>query len=164
MEVRKNFHPFGKKIYYGRETKIAVCEDWCIGYSVEVAFLSTHGLAQSMKKVFVVKNIIIGANSSLGKAFVTQLCDAPGISSLHAFSRTKTQFPSPKVNIGHIDLDDKSSIAKAADRISQEDYIDFIIVATGSLHKGTLKPEKSLRELSKEKFDYFFLKIPLAPL
>lgn len=107
--------------------------------------------------------VVIGSSGALGQAFVTKLCDIPDVSTVHAFSRSRTQFSSPKVRSGYLDFNDEASIQKAADLASQKQNIDIVIIATGSLHQKSFQPEKSLKEISKEKFDYFFAQNTIGP-
>jgi NAD(P)-dependent dehydrogenase (short-subunit alcohol dehydrogenase family) len=55
-----------------------------------------------------------------------------------------------------IDYADESSLAKAAEIAARDQMLDMVIVANGILHDGDLMPEKSLKDLSAEKFRALF--------
>lgn len=94
------------------------------------------------------KNIaIIGSSGSMGRAFVKTLSSQHPQANLYAFSRTG----------GHpIDYTQEESIAEAANFASKEGPLDLILVCNGTLHTETIMPEKSLKELSAEKFYRLF--------
>ena len=56
----------------------------------------------------------------------------------------------------YIDYNSERSISEAADIASKENPIDLVIVTNGILHDGEMMPEKSLRDLSSEKFYRIF--------
>ena len=60
-------------------------------------------------------------------------------------------------NTGHyIDYNSEDSIAKAAETTAKDHPLDLIIATNGILHDGDITPEKSLGELSAEKFRRIF--------
>jgi NAD(P)-dependent dehydrogenase (short-subunit alcohol dehydrogenase family) len=106
---------------------------------------------------------IIGASGSLGSEFVSQLAKDKEVKSIFAFSRSEIEFNSHKVESHFIDIEDEESIKTAANKASKDKNIDMVIVATGMLHDHDINPEKSLRELSKEKFTQLFSINTIAP-
>lgn len=98
--------------------------------------------------MFNSKNIaVIGASGGIGQAFMDTISDQYPNASLHAFSRT----------LGHkIDYTREESIAEAATFVSSFGPLDFVIVTNGILHNHDLMPEKSINELSREKFQQLF--------
>jgi NAD(P)-dependent dehydrogenase (short-subunit alcohol dehydrogenase family) len=110
---------------------------------------------------------VIGASGSLGKMFVKQLAQNEKTKSIFAFSRSKTDFENEKIASHFIDIEDEESIKSAANIASKNAKIDMVIVATGMLHGKNngqdLLPEKSLRDLSKEKFQQLFSINTIAP-
>lgn len=94
------------------------------------------------------KNIaILGASGAIGSAFTKILSNKYPNAHLFAFSRSgKNQ----------IDYSNESSIAKAAELATKEKPLDLVIAANGILHDGKLMPEKSLQDLSAEKFHHIF--------
>jgi NAD(P)-dependent dehydrogenase (short-subunit alcohol dehydrogenase family) len=98
--------------------------------------------------IFNPQNIaILGASGAIGSAFVNLLSKTYPNASLFAFSR----------NGEHgIDYGSEESISKAAELTVKEKPLDLVIVSVGILHDGVLMPEKSLRDLSAEKFHRIF--------
>jgi NAD(P)-dependent dehydrogenase (short-subunit alcohol dehydrogenase family) len=94
------------------------------------------------------KNItILGASGAIGSAFTKLLSEKYPNASMFAFSRNGQN---------SIDYSKEDSIAEAAKLAAKEKPLDLIIVANGILHDGELMPEKSLRDLSAEKFQRIF--------
>ena len=106
---------------------------------------------------------IIGASGSLGGEFVKQLAAEESVSSVFAFSRSKTDFSNDKIASHFLDIEDETSIQNAATIISKDVKFDMVIVATGMLHDHDIKPEKSIRDLSKNKFQQLFNINTIAP-
>ena len=91
--------------------------------------------------------VIIGAAGAIGNAFTNLLLQKYPNASLFAFSRNGEH---------NIDYSSEDSIAEAAELAAKEKSLDLVIVANGILHEETLIPEKSLRDLSAEKFHRVF--------
>ena len=106
---------------------------------------------------------VIGASGSLGSEFVRQLSEDEKIKSIFAFSRSEIEFNSHKVESHFIDIEDEESIKSVANKASKDTDVDMVIVATGMLHDQNINPEKSLRDLSKEKFNQLFSINTIAP-
>ncbi|MFT6333015.1 MAG: NAD(P)-dependent dehydrogenase (short-subunit alcohol dehydrogenase family) [Lentimonas sp.] len=110
---------------------------------------------------------VIGASGSLGEMFVRKLAANSQTKSIFAFSRSETEFENRKVESHFIDIEDEESIKSAATIVSENAKIDMVIVATGMLHGKNngqdFGPEKSLRDLSKEKFQKIFSINTIAP-
>ena len=100
-----------------------------------------------------IKNIaVIGCSGAIGNAFTKLLLKTHPYATIHAFSRQKlTDIPTEVIH-HYINYEDESSIEKAALIATKKLPIDLAIVATGFLHNDKISPEKSLRELSAEKF------------
>lgn len=97
---------------------------------------------------FDTQNIaILGASGAIGNAFATLLCEKYPSASLFAFSRNGEH---------QIDYSSENSIADAADLAAKKKPLDLIIVANGILHDVKIMPEKSLADLSAEKFHRIF--------
>tara|TARA_B110000259_G_scaffold16306_1_gene17136 strand:- start:1515 stop:2243 length:729 start_codon:yes stop_codon:yes gene_type:complete len=107
--------------------------------------------------------VVIGASGSLGSEFIRQLSGDGKIKSIFAFSRSVIEFNDSKVESFFIDIEDEESIKSAANKASKDVKIDMVIVATGMLHDTNINPEKSLRDLSKEKFHQLFSINTIAP-
>lgn len=101
------------------------------------------------------KNIaVIGASGTIGKAFVKILSRRYPNARLYEFSRS-TEYS--------IDYKNEDSIAEAANLASQNGPLDLVIVANGILHDADIMPEKSLKELSAEKFHHIFQANAVVP-
>ena len=111
------------------------------------------------------KNIaVIGASGAIGNAFVKQLAFTQPKATINAFtSRTPTQSSQENVKYSQVDYSDESSIAEAATLASQTGKLDFIVVTTGLLQNAHIKPEKSLRDLSSDKFQQIFMANTIVP-
>ena len=59
-----------------------------------------------------------------------------------------------------LDYMDEGSIVNAAEQVSD---LDMILIATGFLHDDAIMPEKSVRDLSHEKFEQNFLVNTIGP-
>lgn len=101
------------------------------------------------------KNIaIMGASGAIGEAFTERLSQRYPNASLYTFSREGAH---------HIDYASEESIAAAAKIASTTNPIDMVIVANGILHDGEIMPEKSLRDVSAEKFHHLFAANTITP-
>ncbi|MFO1257701.1 MAG: SDR family NAD(P)-dependent oxidoreductase [Gammaproteobacteria bacterium] len=94
------------------------------------------------------KNIaVIGASGGIGQAFVDLISSRYSDATVHAFSRT----------VGYpINYESEASIAKAANIASNLGPLDLVIVTNGMLHSQGVMPEKSIKDLSREKLQKIF--------
>jgi NAD(P)-dependent dehydrogenase (short-subunit alcohol dehydrogenase family) len=90
---------------------------------------------------------VIGSSGSIGKAFVDVLSHQYPNANLYPFSRTQGY---------RIDYGSEDSIAAAANIASNTGPLELVIVTNGMLHNQHMMPEKSIKELSREKFQQFF--------
>ena len=90
---------------------------------------------------------IIGASGAIGSAFTKLVSEKYPNASLFAFSRNGWY---------SIDYTNEDSIAEASGLVAKEKPIDLVLVANGILHDEELLPEKSLRDLSAQKFHRIF--------
>ncbi|MFT5420562.1 MAG: NAD(P)-dependent dehydrogenase (short-subunit alcohol dehydrogenase family) [Candidatus Endobugula sp.] len=122
----------------------------------------------------ILSNIaIIGSSGTIGQALIKQLARSHPNAVIHAFSRTPLAFSQNsllpdsllpgKVIPHNIDYDDEQSMAAAAAIATKESALDCVIVVTGILHDGEMMPEKSLRDLSAEKFQHLFAVNTILP-
>lgn len=88
--------------------------------------------------------LIVGASGGLGAAFVAQLAGDRRFSHVTGWSRSAIPAAHDKVRTTRIDLCDEATIEAAAQSLGE---VDLVIVATGLLHDGDLKPEKTWRSL-----------------
>lgn len=103
---------------------------------------------------------IIGTSGAIGNALLFQIRRCYPHSQIFTFSRSM-----PKSSLGdswhHVDITDETSIQIASEKVYVS--LDLVIVATGFLHNEVIQPEKSLRELSVEKFEHAFKINTLGP-
>ncbi len=97
---------------------------------------------------------VLGASGAIGSAFTKLLSEKYPNASLFAFSSNGKH---------NIDYSSEDSIAQAAEIATKEKMLDLVIVATGMLHDDQLMPEKSLRDLSAEKFQRIFAVNAITP-
>ena len=100
--------------------------------------------------------VIVGASGAIGSSFTLQLSVSYPNSTIHAFSQQQPEIMLPNVTYHQINYRDETSIEESALIASKDAKLDMVIVATGILHDGALLPEKSLKELSAEKFHLLF--------
>lgn len=111
-----------------------------------------------------VKNIaIIGCSGAIGGAFTKHFSESYPTANIMAFSRCRPGDPLSDVVYRTIDYSDESSIEKSALVALGEGPLDMVVVATGILHEDEFMPEKSLRDLSAEKFHRLFEANTIVP-
>ena len=94
------------------------------------------------------KNIaIFGSSGGIGQAFVNILSQEHPDAHVYGFSRKGPY---------HIDYSREDSIAQAAQTASSTGPLDLVIVTNGVLHTPDILPEKSLKDISREKFQHLF--------
>ncbi|ACD30464.1 SDR family NAD(P)-dependent oxidoreductase [Francisella tularensis] len=101
--------------------------------------------------------VVIGGSGAIGNAVIKRLRQLYPNANIYAFSRAKVVDCVEGVVYEHIDYTDESTIEKAAKYVyDKSGSINLIFVATGILHTQDIKPEKSLKELSADKFIELF--------
>ena len=95
---------------------------------------------------------VIGASGAIGGALTEHLAYLHPGATLTAFSRSQTTFADPRINSRILDYENETEIASAAVLAAERGPLDLVIVASGLLHDDETMPEKSLRDLSGEKF------------
>jgi len=100
--------------------------------------------------------VIIGASGGIGAAMTRQLAEMPSIERVLAFSRSPATSDNPRVQTGHIDLEDEETIAAAAQTAKAAGGAQIVIVTAGLLHDGAIQPEKSWRALDAEQLTRSF--------
>ena len=109
---------------------------------------------------------LIGAGGGIGQGMLTHLLRDPGLGRLTATTRrSDLHITHPKLIKTRLDLEDETGIAAAANRLGEDGGLDLVIVASGLLHDrdGGLMPEKSLRDLSADKFARLFAVNTIGP-
>lgn len=98
--------------------------------------------------MLTLKNIaVIGSSGGIGQAFVDVLSRQYSNANLYPFSRTGEY---------RINYASEDSIAEAANIASNTGPLDLVIVANGMLHSKEITPEKSIKELARDKFQQLF--------
>jgi len=105
---------------------------------------------------------ILGSSGAIGKALTEQAQATYPKARIHAFSRSKG-LDLPGLTSHSIDYHDEASLAASAALAAREAPLDLVLVATGLLHDGAMGPEKSLRDLSAEKFQHLFAVNSIVP-
>lgn len=100
--------------------------------------------------------VIIGGSGALGQAFTHLLAGQHQQATVHSFSRQSVTPSASNIICHTIDYQSEDSIKQAAFMASNSGPLDLVIVATGLLHQGALLPEKSLGQLSADKFRHVF--------
>ncbi|MEH6809752.1 MAG: SDR family NAD(P)-dependent oxidoreductase [Hyphomonas oceanitis] len=100
--------------------------------------------------------VIFGASGGIGRALVAQLAARPGISHIHAVSRSGTE-AAEKITPHTADITSEADLAALATALKGAGEIALVIVATGLLSDETdLQPEKSYRHQSMDAFEQVF--------
>ena len=89
---------------------------------------------------------IFGCSGAIGKALCIEYINKPNIDSVIAYSRSGEEFENNLIKSIKVDYCNEQSLAEAASSLQIK--LDIIIVAIGALDN----PEKSIRDLSAEKF------------
>jgi NAD(P)-dependent dehydrogenase (short-subunit alcohol dehydrogenase family) len=109
------------------------------------------------------KNVaIIGSSGAIGSALVKLLVQRELAEAVFAFARREPSEKLPRVayhSIGNTE----AAIQEAAASIASDKPLDLVIVASGILHGEGFMPEKSMRELSAEKFAQAFAANTIFP-
>ena len=112
----------------------------------------------------MIKNVaIIGSSGALGRAFLKHVSVMYPYAIIHACTRELPKENEHNITYHKLDYDDEKDIADCAARISENLPLDLVIVSTGILHEDEIKPEKSLRDLSSEKFHRLFAVNTILP-
>ena len=89
---------------------------------------------------------IFGCSGAIGKALCIEYINKPNIDSVIAYSRSGEEFENNQIKSIKVDYCNEQSLAEAASSLQIK--LDIITVAIGALDN----PEKSIRDLSTEKF------------
>jgi len=98
-----------------------------------------------------IKNILFfGSSSAIAQAMVTDFLGRKNTESMHLVSRKKIEHPNPKVSCLMQEPGEKGFKKAVDDAFADHGHFDLIIQFAGVLHGEGLKPEKSLRDCSRE--------------
>ena len=89
---------------------------------------------------------IFGCSGAIGKAICIEYINKQNIDNVIAYSRSGEEFENNQIKSIKVDYCNEQSLAEAASSLQIK--LDIIIVAIGALDN----PEKSIRDLSAEKF------------
>ena len=106
--------------------------------------------------------VIIGSSGTIGSSLVN-IYKKNLEDNIFAFSRGYNFMHASNVVQDHINILDEESIENTVAKYFKENSIDILIVATGLLHNDALFPEKSIRDISLEKFQKLFSINTIAP-
>ncbi|MSQ66758.1 MAG: SDR family NAD(P)-dependent oxidoreductase [Gammaproteobacteria bacterium] len=84
---------------------------------------------------------VVGARGGLGAALCSALLAHPEVATLYALARLAPP-PVARMVPLTLDLTDEASVAQAAREIAHDGPLDLVLVASGLLHDGTLRPEQ----------------------
>ena len=106
---------------------------------------------------------VIGASGAIGGALTEHLAGLYADATLTAFSRRPRTFTSPRITPRVLNYENEIEIESAAVVAAEKAPLDLVIVASGLLHDDKTMPEKSLRDLSGEKFLKLFAANTVTP-
>ena len=108
--------------------------------------------------------LIVGAGGGIGLAMLDALAARRETEFLCATHRRPVSSISPGIRWVEAALEDTEDISAAAAGMIREGGIDGVVIATGLLHDGSLKPEKALRDLSAETLMTSYVVNAVGPL
>lgn len=94
--------------------------------------------------------LVFGASGGVGAAMVRALAADPRCAALHAASRGHPDALPERAEWHAFDLEDEASIVRTVAAATADGPLDLVIVATGMLHDGALRPEKTWRALTRD--------------
>ena len=95
--------------------------------------------------------VVVGAGGAIGRAFVARLLDDPRYAAVVAVGRRRPLDWPPSCGSVFLtaDLMDETELEGLARSITELGEPGLILVATGMLHEDGLRPEKSIRALTR---------------
>jgi NAD(P)-dependent dehydrogenase (short-subunit alcohol dehydrogenase family) len=115
-------------------------------------------------KSMALQNVaIIGSSGAIGRALTQQLATMLPDATIYTFSRSESGEYFENIIHTTIKYESEISIESAARIASERSPLDMVLVATGILHDEVFMPEKSLKDLSAEKFIHLFLVNSVLP-
>ena len=109
---------------------------------------------------------IIAAGGGIGRAFVETLLADEAVGQVLAFSRTAPA-DHPKLTSFYVDLAEESSIELLGEKLKQMAEgvcIDKVVICSGLLHQGELRPEKSLRQIKTDNLQALYYMNAIVPM
>lgn len=117
---------------------------------------------------YIPKNIaIFGTSGAIGSAFAKLLSNTYPEANIFKFSQHKdsssqdsqskdSSAPDSSIHSNIVDYSSEESIANCAEIASKNGSLDLVIVTNGMLHDDEIMPEKSLKDLSAQKFQRLY--------
>ncbi len=103
------------------------------------------------------KNIaLIGSSGAIGHAMVHRLATSFPNAQIHAVSRSQTVFDSENVLHHVMNYKNENSLEETAQKVSLNNGLDLIFLATGILHNERVSPERSLNEINSNSLEELF--------
>lgn len=99
---------------------------------------------------------ILGGSGAIGRALGALLSDKYPDAHISSFSRSHQNTQNRNIFYHAIDWTSEQSLGQAAETASEFGMLDLVIVTNGILCDDDITPEKSLRDLSAEKFQRLF--------
>jgi len=97
--------------------------------------------------------IIFGASGTIGSALVFELAHRYPLVQISAVSRQSTHFPLTNVQSYVVDYLNEAELDSLTNQLPA---VDWLIIATGILHDDKVKPEKSIRDFTADKFAHVY--------
>ena len=109
--------------------------------------------------------VVFGATGGIGKALTLSFSTNPITKSIYAISRSKNEYPCPKITSLQVDIGNEHDIVRVAKAVkSIVSELHIVLVATGILHVGDdIKPEKSWRALDRISMEAVFRVNAIGP-
>lgn len=95
-----------------------------------------------------IRAAVFGSGGGIGRALVAELELRPAIASVIAYARDTGAGSTTRTQYETVDITSDESLASAAAAV--DGRLDLVIVASGTLHSDTYRPERRLKELSAE--------------
>lgn len=110
---------------------------------------------------------VFGSSGAIGQALIKKLLQSHPDVHIHCFSRRSSQVSLMQASLSNVTCYqlagyDEDDIAQAAKQTG-DTHFDLIVIATGMLHDEHIRPEKSLREVSADKFHQLFTVNTIIP-
>ena len=100
--------------------------------------------------------VVFGSSGSIGNALVLLLAEKYPKAIIYSVSRFKKDYT--QKNISHLCVDyfDEVDLQTVAQTTTKSGPLDLVLVSNGMLHNDTIKPEKSLKDISIENLQISF--------
>lgn len=103
-----------------------------------------------MKKI-----LVFGSTGTIGKSVLDKCLTSSDLEIAHSVSRTPLVFNDSRIKHYLLDFDDEDAYRQLADKID-DNSIDMILISIGFLHTDSLKPEKSIKDVSSKSLNEYF--------